>query len=228
MVGGQCTVKRTSIPMAGLSNVRASLYGNRYQHPWGGTVKHISIPVWGWVSASLPRDGYRHPCRGTVKCTSIPVWEEVPASLWGDCQTYQHPCMKTGTSISRQIPPNYTQDQPRHLKPCNSSHPQPKSHETRRKIKAGRNPIPGEHAPRAPGCSWLPGRRSHGACFTPCSACSPGEMFLASVQSEEEPLHTAAISHHAPCFPQSLSSTSQGIHLVLGKVFPAIESAGKA
>lgn len=199
-----------------------------YQHPCMGT--GTSIP-WGGpsnISASLYGDGYQHHCPGTD--TGIPAGglSNVPASLWGDCQTYQHPCMETGTSISRQIPPNYTQDQPRHLKPCNSSHPQPKSHETRRKIKAGRNPIPGEHAPRAPGCSWLPGRRSHRTCFTPCSACSPGEVFLASVQSEEEPLHTVAISHHAPCFPQSLSSTSQGIHLVLGKVFPAIESAGKA
>lgn len=98
-VGGQCTVKRTSIPMAGLSNVpaslhgtgtsipgggpsniSASLYGDGYQHHCPGM--DTGIPAGGLsnVPASLCGERYQHPYGGTVKHTSIPAWRQVPAS----------------------------------------------------------------------------------------------------------------------------------------------------
>lgn len=40
-----CPGMDTGIPAGGLSNVPASLCGKRYQHPYGGTVKHTSIPA---------------------------------------------------------------------------------------------------------------------------------------------------------------------------------------
>lgn len=88
-VGGQCTVKRTSVPVGGWLPASSWWACQMYQHPCMGT--GTGTPVQGWVQVSLQGDGYRHPCRG-------------------DCQTYQHPCTGTSTSIPRQIPANYTQD----------------------------------------------------------------------------------------------------------------------